>query len=281
MANTTSTTVGSVIETRVATILTQVLIQESVALPTIMDYSSQVGPGIDTLDLPLFTNLAVQDVSESAAMTAQTINPSAASLVLDRHKAVPFSISRRAGMQSKIALVPEALRNGGKALAAEIDDRIFSDLDGNASTAAPDHLRILTASPLDDLLLAKNLLDLQNIPKSDRFVAASPGFTAALLGENNVIRLSEYGSVDPIQNGFVTKAFGFTIVESSSASIRDSGFIAYHRSAEVFARQINSELRSEEKVLEMRTDWVLSQLYGAQPTDPDGTRVVVFDVDGV
>lgn len=280
MANSTSSTVASAIEKRVSTIVTEVLLQQSVAIPTIKDRSSEVGPGIDRLDINLFTELAVQDVSESAAMTAQTINPSAAQLALDRHKAIPFSISRRAGMQSKIALVPEALRTGAISLAAEVDDRIFSLIDGDANLAAPDHRLALTGDELADIRTAKQLLDEANVPKADRFLAASAGFTAALLANNNVIRLNEYGSTDPIQAGFVTRVYGFTIVETSSASVIDDGFQAYHRSVLSFARQINAELRREEKALEMRDDWVLSHLYGAIPNDAAGLRSVVFDADG-
>lgn len=282
MAETTSTTVASAIEKRISTIVTNVLIQESVALPTVTDRTSEVGPGIDRLDINLFTELAVQDVLEAGAMTAQTINPGAAQLALDRHKAIPFSISRRAGQQSKIALVPEALRNGARTLAAEIDDHIFSLIDANASTGAPDHRLPLTASqPLTDLANAKKLLDDQNVPKSQRFVAASPGFVQSLLGDSNVINVDKYGAEDPIMNGFVTRVYGFNLVESSSASIVNDGFQAYHKETISFARQIMPEIRQEEKALEMRDDWVLSHLYGAIASDSSGVRAVVYDADGL
>ena len=280
MANSTSTTVASAIEKRISQLVTSVLIQESVAMPTVMDRSSEVGPGVDRLDINLFTELAVQDVSESAAMTPQTINPSASQLDLDRHKAIPFSISRRAGMQSKIALVPEALRNGARSLAAEIDDRIYSLIDTDTSTAAPDHRIALTGGELADLANAKKLLDDQNVPKSQRFVAASPGFIQGLLADSNVINVDKYGSGDPILNGFVTRIYGFAMVESSSASIIDDGFHAYHKETMSFARQLTPEIRNEEKALEMRDDWVLSHLYGAVTNDSSGVRSVVYDSDG-
>ncbi len=193
---------------------------------------------------------------------------------------MPWSISDRAGVQSKIALVPEALRNGMRTLAAEIDDQIFSLLDAAASTAAPDHRLALTASdPLADLANAKKLLDQQNVPRQDRFCACSPGFIAYLLSTNNVIRAQEYGSTEPIQAGFVTRIYGFTLVESSSSSIIDDGFQAYHRSALSFARQMMPKFESEYKVLEHRWDYSLSHLYGAI-AESNGVRVVVYDSDG-
>jgi hypothetical protein len=281
MANSTTTDVAAIIEKRVSSIVTETLIQESVALPTMMDLSSQVGPGMDRLDVPLFNELAAQDVSESAAMTAQVINPSAAQLSLDQHKAIPFSITRRAGTQSKVALVPEALRNGARTLAAAVDDFMFGLIDAGTATAGPDHRQALTADPLADIVLAKRLLDEANVPRGNRYLAASPGFCQALLGTSNIIRAQDYGSSQPIQNGYVGSVYGFMIVETSSSSIIDDGFQAYHMDAAYFARQIQPELRVEEKALEMRDDYVLSHLYGGVYSDSSGVRSVVFDADGV
>lgn len=280
MAESTSTTVAAIIEKRVSTILTETLIQESVMMAAVRDFSSQISMGMDRLDIPEFNELAVQSVSESAAMTAQTINPTTAQLALDRHRAIPFSISRRAGEQSKVALVPEALANGAKSLAAEMDDFMLGLIDAGVSTAAPDHRLALTVGdPLADMATAKQLLDEANLPKSDRFIVASPGFINSMLATNNLIRVNEYGNEQPIQAGFVSRVYGFTVLESSSTAIIDNGFHAFHRSAMAFGRQIQPELRVEEKALEMRDDYVFSHLYGSVLTS--GVRAVVFDADGL
>ena len=282
MANTTSVEVAGQIETRVSMMLQEVLIQESVMLGAVRDYSADAQPGVDQVDISLFNELAVQDVSESAAMTPQTINPSEASIALSRHKAIPFSISRRAGHQSKISLVPEALRNGARSMAAEIDDFLLGLIDAGASTAAPDHRLALTASdPLADIRNAKQLLDNQNVPKAERFIVASPGFVSELLGTNNLIRVNEYGSANAIQAGFVSDIYGFRVLESSSSSITGDGFFAFHRSSVAFARQIMPELRTEEKALEMRDDFVLSHLYGGVLAPGGDVRCVVYDDDGL
>lgn len=280
MAVTQTSDVAGQIETRVSSILTETLIQSSVMMNAVKDYSSQVGPGMDQVDIPLFNELSAQDVLEAGAMTAQTITPSESSLNLDRHKAIPFSISRKAGAQSKIALVPEALRNGSRTLAYEMDDYMLGLIDAGVSASAPDHRQALTADPLADIALAKKLLDDQNCPRSMRFVVASPGFIQSLLGTNNLIRVNEYGNANAIQAGFVSDVYGFRILESSSASIIDDGFHAFHSESIAFGRQIQPELRTEEKALEMRTDYVLSHLYGSVLTD-SGKRCVVFDADGV
>lgn len=282
MANSTSTSAASVIEKRVSTIVTETLIQESVMMGAVKDMSAMVGPGMDRLDIPSFNELAIQDVSESAAVTAQTINPATAQLSLDRHKSIPFFITDRASVQAKLNMVQEAVKNGARSLAAEIDDYLLGLLDAGASTAAPDHRIALTASePLTDLAIAKKLLDDANVPKFDRFVVASPGFMQSLLGDSNVINAEKYASSAPIQAGFVTRIYGFNILESSSASVIDDGFIAYQREAIAFARQIQPKFERQREVLQHGDAYSLSHLYGGIVTSGSGSRIVVADADGV
>lgn len=276
MAVTQKANVSEAIEQRVSAITTETLIQEAVSLPTIRDFSAQVGAGMDRLDINLFNELAVQDVSESAAMTPQTIDPVAAQMSLNRHKSVPFAISDIASLQSKLALVQEAVTNGARSLAAEIDDHIFSLIDANASTRLAK-----TADPLADIATAKKALDLAKVPRFGRFLACSPEFIQSLLGVGSVINAEKYGASNPIQAGFVTNLFGFTLVESSSASIVEGGFQAYHQNAVAFARQMMVKFERERKVLEQRDVFAITHLYGAVATDASGVRAVVFDADGL
>ena len=281
MATTTSTDLAGQIETRVSMMLTQTLIQESVMMGAVRDYSSDATAGVGSIDISLFNELAVQDVVENGAMTGQVINPTEASLALNRNKAIPFAISRRAGQQSKVDSVSEALRNGARSLAAEIDDFLLGLIDAGTSTAGPDHRLALSAGdPLADIRNAKKLLDDQNVPKQDRFIVASPGFVAELLSTNNLIRVNEYGSANPIQAGFVSDIYGFRVLESSSSSVIDDGFHAFHRGAVAFARQIMPELVTQDMAYEQERRYVLSHLYGGVYTDAAGIRSVVYDADG-
>ena len=279
MANTTTTEAAELIEKRVSTVVTETLIQEAVSLGGVRDFSSMVSGGMDRLDIPLFNELAIQDVSESADVTAQTIDPTASQLDLDQHKSVPWAISDKASMQSKLNMVTEAVKNGAKSLAANIDDYIFGLIDAGVSASAPDHRIALTANPLEDISNAKKLLDEQNVPRSGRYIFASPAFIKTLLDDNTIVNANQYGSSEAREAGFVTRVFGFTILESSSSAIAESGFQAIHMDAVAFARQMAISLRSEYKVLGHKWDYSMSHLYGAVLTD--GKRCVVYDSDGV
>lgn len=251
--------IAEVIEKVVSTMTTETLIQESVMMGAMRDFSSMVGPGMDRLDVPLFNELAVQTVDDAGgAMTPQTIDPEVAQLSLDRHRSVPFSIPKRVGLQAKLNLVQEALKNAPRSLAAEIDDASLTEAAAGAATT----VAVAAADALQAILDCKEQMDSDNVRKDRRFLVASPGFMADLLDTNAIIRANEYGSTNPVQAGFVTDVYGFRILESSSSSIGSNGFIALHQEGMIFARQRSVEFEREVKVLEQREDYTLTHLYG-------------------
>lgn len=274
MAITGNADVGATIEQVVSTLTTQTLIQESIALGAVRDFSALVGPGMDQLDIPLFNELSVQDVSEvGAEMTAQTISPVAASLLLDKHKAVPFSITSSARIESKLALVEEAVFNGGRSLAANIDDLIFGEVVSAAKTTET----VAGTDALEEILRMKEQFDLDNVPRSMRYLVASPVWCRRLLGTNNIIRADEYGSSDAIQNGLVTKIYGFNILESSSSALPADGFVGMHMEGIAFARQRAVTFEQERRVLAQKDDYVLVHKFGLKSTAVMNPRLYVFD----
>ena len=277
MAVTGVTDVSATIQKVVSALTTRTLIQESVALsmPGIWDRSNEVGPGMDRLDMISLAELAVQNVDETgAAMTAQTISPAAAQLELSRHKSIPFSVTKRGALQSKIALVSRTVENGIRSLVAEIDDAIFAEAVANAGTADV----TAAADGLDAIRRAGKAFDLANVPKMGRAITASPSFMYdLLLANNNVIRANEFGSAEPIRRAAVVSLYGFEVFESSSSSLPSDGFVALGLESCAFARQRAVEFEREEKVLEQRTDYAITHLYGAESTAASNPRIYSYD----
>jgi N4-gp56 family major capsid protein len=272
MAITQSSDVAAIIEKRVSSIVTEALQQESVMLMAMRDFTSQVGPGMDTVKIPLFAPLAIQDVSETANMTPQTASVLTADLVLDQHKSIPFSISDKASVQSKVNIISEVVKMGARSLASQVDDYCLGLLGANYNAGVPE---TLTANPLTDILAAKEYLDSNNVPKAGRYLECSPAFIAALLADSSIINANKYGSTEPVQSGFVTRLYGFMILESSSSALGD-GFIAHSMDAIAFARQIQPKFERDRNVLGQRDDFALTHLYGARATDATGNRVIKF-----
>lgn len=276
MAITGNTDVASAIETVVSAQVTQVLIQESVALamPGVKDFSAEARPGMDQLDINLFTELAVQDVNENGTeMTAQTISPTAAQLLLNRHKSIPFSITSSASLESKINLVAESVRNGARSLAAEVDDATFAEGVANAGTTNT----VAGADGLAEILAAKQQFDTDNVMRQGRALVASPVWMARLLGSNNIIRANEYGGAEPIRVGSVASVYGFLIFESSSASLPADGFLAMGMEAIAFARHRAMQFEQQRQVLAQRDDYTLTHKYGVESSAATNPRLYVFD----
>lgn len=271
------TQVSSTIEKVISALTTRTLIQNSVALavPGVWDRSGEVGPGMDRLDMIELAELAIQTVDETGgAMTPQTINPTASQLDLDQHKSVPFSLTKRGELQSKIALVQRTVENGLRSLAADVDDYIFAEGVANAKTTAT----VAAADGLEALRGCAKQFDLDNVPKAMRAVVCSPGFLHDdLLANNNVIRANEFGSTEPIRVASIASIYGMLVFESSSASLPDDGFLGIGMEALAFARQRAVEFEEEPKVLEQRKDYAITHLYGAQSTAAANPRLYVYN----
>lgn len=265
------------IEKVVSAQTTRTLIQESVALaiPGVMDRSGEVRPGMDRLDMIELAELAVQDVDETGlAMTPQVINPTAAQLLLDRHKSIPFAITKRGEIQSKIAAVAETVQNGIRSLVAEVDDAVFAEGVSAAATTET----VAAANALAALRGAAKQFDLDNVPRVMRACVVSPGFLHdQLLAESNVIRANEFGSAEPIRVAQVASIYGMAIFESSSASLPDDGFLAIGMEALAFARQRAVEFEEQLQVLNQKKDYAVSHMYGVKSTAASNPRLYVYD----
>lgn len=276
MAITGVSDVASTIQKVVSALTTRTLIQESVALniPGVWDRSGEVMEGMDRLDMIELAELAVQDVDEAGGnMTPQTINPSAALLLLDKHKSIPFSLTSKGDIQSKIALVQRTVENGIRSLAAQVDDAIFAE----AVSAAATTQTVAAADALAALLGAKEQFDTDNVPRMDRAVVLSPQFCALLLGTNNVIRANEFGSASGIQAGYIAEIYGMRIYESSSSSLPSDGFLAMGMEALAFARQRMVQFEQQRQVHAQRDDYAVTHLYGVKSTAASNPRIYVYD----
>ncbi len=277
MAVTGVSDVASTIQKVVSALTTKTLIQESVGLSIqgVWDRSGEVMAGMDRLDMNELAELAVQDVNEDGSnMVPQTINPTAALLNLDQHKSIPFSITKRGDLQSKVALVSRTVENAARTLAAQVDDAIFAE----AVSAAGTTIGVAGADALADLLKIKEAFDLADVPKSGRGVVCSPVFMSKILSTNNVIRANEFGGSEAVRAGYVTIIFGMQIFESSSSSIPADGCVAIGLEGIAFARQRAVEFEEQRQVLGQKVDYAITHLYGVKSTkDSANPRIVVFD----
>lgn len=283
MADISNTDAAAVIEEVVSRVVQETLIQESVLIPAVKDMSSMVRDGMDTLKIPKFSALSVVSKGEDTCLTPAVPTIATDDLVLDQHNAIAWSLEDRTEIQSAVDIISQLVRDSSRSLAASVDDCIVTEL-LSASAAAPDHRQQFANTPTDtiqeaDILEARRLLDIQNVPSSDRFMLLPPDQEKAMLQIANFIQADRYGSAQPIQNGEIGMVFGIRVLKTTSSNLGSGEFVAFHRDAVAYASQRAARLEQERNVLCLKTDYVLSMLFGCQVLD-GGKRQVLFNATG-
>lgn len=270
------TEVAGTIEALVQAELQLQLVANAVMPGSIMDLSSQVGPGADRVAVPRLTNLSVQTKQENIAVDAQLVTLTADTLVLDQYKVVQFLIEDIADLQSKVSVAQGGIENAGRVMAAEMDLKLINDIESGTSASAPDHRVAYAAGGVlakADVLAARELLSLQNVPLSDRFLLVSAESEADLLNISEFTRVDESGGSQALRNGEIGKLFGFTVLMSSQGEQLKS--LAYHKSCHAFARQLLPKVEQQRELAHLADRWSVSHVYGSKHLD-SGKRAVML-----
>lgn len=240
MANEISDTEVSVSQNDILlNIIQQELINSVVLAGTTKNMSDRVGKGMKSVSLFRAGSFAAENKAENTALSNQVITYVQDQLDLDQKKAVLASIEGIPEMQSILDVKADVAARIGRELALELDQYIYTKLQ-LASASAPDHRIAWANNPTDtiqetDILEARKLLNIQNAPMSDRFLAVSPGQEKNMLLLNNFIEADKYGAREPIVNGELGRVYGFRVVVSNE--ITDTGCVAYHKDAVAWAMQ--------------------------------------------
>jgi hypothetical protein len=242
----------------------QYLIQNAKLLPTVTDYSSLAGPGMDVLKIPYAGGFTVGDKTENTAVDAQTITYSADSLALDKHKVIQVLTEQYATLQSAVPVINDMALRAGKALALQIDTDIIAALIAT-SAAAPDHRIAYSGATLAevDILEARKLLNDQYVPLEDRFLVVSTTQEKAILQLANLIQQDRYAGNTAIMSGEIGMAYGFRILVHTGVTYP----IAYHKSHVAVAIQQALRYQSMPDLANLAIRHSFDQVYGVKTLD--------------
>jgi N4-gp56 family major capsid protein len=272
---TVKTQVDATIEEVVSAEIQEVLTASMVMPGAIMDMSAAVGPGMDVLKIPRFGNFTVTTVTPGSNVDAQANAFSSDDMNLDQYKAIQFLVQDIANLQSKVAFVQAYIQQAAKDLGAEMDLYIINTLESGVSTAAPDHKIAYVGASIAkaDILEARKLLNTQNVPLDGRTLVISPASEQAILNISEFVRVDESGGSAALRNGQIGKLFGFDVLISSQAE--DLKSLAFHKSCEVFARQLAPKYEMDRDLAKLADRHSISHLYGAKVLD-SGKRAVLL-----
>lgn len=272
------TEIDAVSEEVVSLRIQQVLTAEMVVWPLMSDYSDQVGPGMDKLKIPKFSNFTVDTKTENTAVEAQTNAFSTDDMTLDVYDVVQFNLEDIANLQAKANILASYLDQASKDMAAKMDARVIKALDDNPSTSNPDHAIAYNDATNEDLekvdiLEARKLLNVAKVPMSGRWGIINPSKEKDLLAISEFVRVDEAGSSAALRNGQIGRLFGFDIVLYQG--VEDLAGASYfgHTSALAVARQMSPKIESQRKIEYLSDRWSISHLYGIKVLD-SGKRFV-------
>lgn len=258
----------------VAAIVQQTLKQEAKLLPTIMDYSAFAEKGAKSVKIPRRNQFAAADKSENTNLSAQELTFSVDTIDLNKHKAIYAALERIAEAQATPNIEAEIVMEMAKELSVQVDKDIAAQL-LLASASAPDHRIAFAGAAVaeTDLLEARRLLNIQNVPMDERWLGIHPTEEKALLGIANFIRADAYGDAGGLVNGEIGRVFGMRVIMSNVFT--ENRAIVYHKSAVGFSQQLQPEFKTDEDLKSISKEYLLHHLYGVKVLD-SGKRQVLL-----
>lgn len=256
----------------VASIVQETLKQESKLLATISDFSAFAVKGAQSVKVPRRNTFTAADKAENTALSAQELTFAVDTISLAKHKAIYAALEKMAEVQASPNVEAEIIMEMAKELALQVDKDIYTQL-LLASASSPDHRIAFAGASLaaTDLLEARRLLNVQNVPMDGRMLAVAPDEEKALLAIDNFIRADAYGNAGGLINGEIGKLYGMTVVMSNVVT---AGLpIVFHKSAVGFAQQMQPEYQTNFDLKNTAKEYLLQHIYGVAVLD-SGKRQV-------
>lgn len=255
----------------IANFVQEALIGESVLAPVVQQVLAPVGA--QQVEVPRSDNPTVGTKAENASAEAQVLTYATDVIPLNLHKYVQYLVEDISLVQTNIALIEDLMMKAAKALAYDLDDEIYSQLK-LASSSSPDH-RVAyqsgSAMTAADITNANKLLNIQNVPKGDRFLIVNPTQEKSLLDIAQFVQADSYGSNGGLANGELGRLYGFTVLVSNVVDTDEA--VAFHRSAVAVGRQVMPKVEKQRDLANLADRLSISHLFGCKVLD-SGKRCV-------
>lgn len=276
--------VANVSEAQIAAQIVQdFLTDEAVIIPSIMDISNQVRHGAKSVGVPRISGLAAADVKEDGSQQAAGGMAVAADvLLLDQFREIPDYIYETGDLQSVVDLKNAFFEAAPRVYAEDMESKLYVSMLAGVSSAAPDHLLQMSGTAniiptLADIRLASELLDIQKVPSSDRYLLVTPTIKTALLSIAEISDASKSGVGSPNVSGQFSEIYGFKLTVSNQ--VTSNTCLAYHKSCAAYAWQ--KSLRTiDEKQETYARDFVAVRGFWGKKVLDSGKRMVGFNATG-
>lgn len=265
----------------ITSLVQMTLKQKSILVPTVTDYSRFAVPGAASVAVPRRDQFSAADKTENSDLSKQELTFATDTISLDKHKAILAELERKPSAQSVVDVRSEIIMEMAAELALQVDKDLLTEID-DASAAAPDHIIQLSGGTNDeveavDILEARRLLNVQNVPQDERWMLINPNQEKVMLQIANFIEVDKYGPNDAISNAELGRIYGFRVLMHTE--VADTDVYWYHKSAVGWALQGAPEFDQDKNLDNVADKFLLHQFYGMTELD-SGKRQVKANTTG-
>lgn len=265
-----------------STMVQQYLKENAILQPTIVDRTEEARrKGVKSIDIGRAASFATgsEDLIDdgTTGYTAQDFTWVTDTLALDRQCGVYIVMTKKGDFQAVINQEPELIERAVDSLTTKLEQRIF---DAIKAANASNKFKFKSGYTLSyqDITNAKKVLDINKVPKSDRFMIINPEQEEDLLNLELFHTADKYGNNNVLLNGEIGRISGFTVLSSLNVSENNAAF--YHRTTAAFGRQWDVSFEKNRLLKTSSYEYLLETLYGLTTLDA-GVRAVLVNENGV
>lgn len=175
------------------------------------DIALEAGQRNQRIDVPIYNNLAAQQVTAGSNNTASELTPRVASVTLDQWYEVRFAMSDREMAEVMDGALPAVMERAVKALADNVDKKILADIAKRAAGGNVDVGSGIASDP-GALISLMQGFDENLVPNGGRRLVISPVTKAEILKLTTFHEADKVGDQGTaLRDGSLGRAFGFDI----------------------------------------------------------------------
>lgn len=234
------------------------LIAQSKFLGTVMDVSRYAAPGRNAIEFPKAGNFTVVKKVSGTPVSSEALTYTNDILDLDQQAVVRWGIEWKAGIQSEVNVMNDAIGRASRAQALQVDIDIMTELyasSGAALTAQADNS--FTRENITSMIES---LDLADVPEDGRVLAINPTEKKKIMDIADFVNANKLGSDRIVSKGQIGELFGIPVISSTVVTTLEP--IMYFNEALAFGFQKAPEFKSDEDLDNLSDEYVLWQLYG-------------------
>jgi N4-gp56 family major capsid protein len=244
------------------------------------DYEGDIANAGDTVRIQSIGEITISSYTKNTNISApEALTDAEATLVIDQAKYFNFQVDDVDRRQTQVGLMDAAMRRAGYRLRDTADTLIagFYASAGSAlaSSASPKTDLATAGKAYEHLVDLAVLLDENDVPAEDRWVAVPPWYQGALLKDDRFVKSGTPGGEQRLLNGQIGEAAGFAVLKSNNVSNDATTWriMAGNPMAISFAEQID---RLEAYRPELRFADAIKglHLYGAKVIRPEALAVL-------